>query len=264
MSDLLNKVNRAWRVLATGWSFLCFGVGGVVLGLLVFPCVNLFILKRDLRTEVARKIVRISFQIFIGLMRFLGVLRYEFKGLEKLGQGGMLVLANHPTLIDTVFLMAFVRNADCIVKSGLWNNPFTRGPVRAAAYINNEQGPEIVEACLQSLRLGNNLIIFPEGTRTPAQGEVLVKRGAANIAIRGVWDITPVVIQCHPITLSKGNQWWQVPDKIPHFSLVVQDKIKIDQFVTVDRSEVLAARDLSEYLQIYFNKERQKNVGSGN
>ena len=34
--------------------------------------------------------------------------------------------------------MAFVENADCIVKAGLWGNPFTRGPVNAAAYIKNK------------------------------------------------------------------------------------------------------------------------------
>lgn len=44
---------------------------------------------------------------------------------------GLLILANHPTLIDTVFLMAFVKHADCIVNNNLWRNPFTGGPVRS-------------------------------------------------------------------------------------------------------------------------------------
>jgi 1-acyl-sn-glycerol-3-phosphate acyltransferase len=249
-----------WRTVATAFSFASFGLGGVLLRVLVFPLLHLLVWRREARTGCARTIIRWSFRFYIGLMRALGVLRYDLRGIDKLKRGGLLILANHPTLIDTIFLMAYVRRADCIVKSGLWNNLFTGGPVRAAGYINNTGGPELVDACLASLARGNNLIIFPEGTRTPYSGEIVLKRGAANIAVRGLRDVTPVLIRCRPSTLGKGEKWWRVPSCRAHFEITVQDDLEIGQFTGDGASDVMAARSLTNYLQHYFSGIQEQHA----
>ena len=255
---MIEWLGRTWRVGATGQSFGLFGIGGLVLRLVVFPLLHVTVRGRTRRVAAARTIIRLAFRAYVDVMRALGVLRYEVSGLEKLERRGLLILANHPTLIDTVFLMAFVRNADCIVKGALWNNPFTRGPVRAAGYISNSgaDGDGLVRDCIASLEDGNNLIVFPEGTRTPAGGAISLKRGAANIAVRGARPITPVVIRCDPPTLGKGEKWWRVPPRRVRFSLHVQDDLPVEPFLQ-DTSEVLAARRLTEFLQDYFTGKYQ-------
>lgn len=254
------SLGRCWRVCATGLSFALFGVGGLVLRLVVFPLLALCLRPGPARQRAARAAVRTSFRAFVGVMRGLGVLRYEVHGLDKLDREGQLILANHPTLIDTVFLIAFVRNADCIVKGALAENPFMRGPVRAAGYICNDRGPELVEDCIASLRAGGNLIIFPEGTRTPREGSLQLKRGAANIAVRGMRAVTPVVIQCDPPTLGKGDKWWHVPPRQASFRIEVKDDIAADAFRDNDASEVVAARRLTDHLQQFFMKEGQQHA----
>jgi 1-acyl-sn-glycerol-3-phosphate acyltransferase len=256
IQNLAGICGRTWRLFATAISFSAFGVGGIILWLLIFPCLHMLIWQPTKRVRYARAVIRYTFRGFIGLMHFLGVLRYQIIGQEKLARQGLLLLANHPSLIDTVFLMAFVEHADCIVKSGLWNNLFTRGPVRAAGYINNEQGTELLDACIATLRAGNNLIIFPEGTRTPANGEIKLKRGAANIAVRGLRDLTPVVIHCEPQTLGKGVPWWQIPERQVQFTIEVKEDIPIQTFTRTGDSEVIAARHLTEFLQQYFIQEK--------
>lgn len=245
-------LNRGWRWLATAFSFAVFGAGGLTLRVIVFPLLHLLVRDFARRVTLSRAVVRIAFRMYIDLMRGLGVLRYEIRGLEKLDRSGLLILANHPTLIDTVFLMAFVRQADCIVKADLWNNPFTRGPVRAANYVANSSGAGLVEDCVASLESGNNLIIFPEGTRTGRDGVIAMKRGAANIAVRGARDITPVRISCVPATLGKQDKWWQVPPRRVQFRIEVGDDLPISGFIGGGTSEVLAARRLTDYLQQYF------------
>ncbi|MES2740466.1 MAG: lysophospholipid acyltransferase family protein [Pseudomonadota bacterium] len=249
---MFERVGRAWRTLATGFGFAAFGVGGLLLRVAVFPALHLLIWRRQRRVAAARAVIRLTFRAYLGMLRLLGVLSYQVSGLEKLERGGLLILANHPTLIDTVFLMAFVKRADCIVKAELWNNLFTRGPVRAAGYINNAGGAELVAQCVASLERGNNLIIFPEGTRTPRDGVITLKRGAANIAVRGRRAMTPVLIGCHPPTLGKGERWWRVPPRRAAFRIEVQDDLAIDDFIGDDGAEVLAARALTTYLQHYF------------
>jgi 1-acyl-sn-glycerol-3-phosphate acyltransferase len=248
----LARLSVGWRVFATGLSFVVFGVGGLVLRVLVFPMLHLLVRQRERRVAWSRAVIRRVFRNYVDLMRMLGVLRYEIRGLEKLERGGLLILANHPTLIDTVFLMAFVKNADCIVKSALWNNPFTRGPVRAAGYIRNDSGAGLVDDCIASLERGNNLIVFPEGTRTPGNGVISMKRGAANIAVRGARDMTPVLIRCQPATLGKGDKWWRVPPRRVLIQLEVLDDLAIARFTEGGVSDVMAARQLTDFLQDYF------------
>jgi 1-acyl-sn-glycerol-3-phosphate acyltransferase len=253
-------LDRGWRIAATGLSFALFGIGGLALRIVVFPSLNLLIRDPEARTHAARKAIRLAFRGFIETMRGLGLMRYELSGLEKLDRKGMLVLANHPTLIDTVFLMAFVKHAGCIVKSSLWGNPFTYGPVRAAGYIKNSSGPELVGQCVESVRTGSNLIIFPEGTRTPQDGVLNFKRGAANIAVRGRLNITPVVIRCEPRTLSKGEKWWKVPSRRFDFSMEVREDIAVDGFIDESGNESLAARRLTDYLENYFTEENKTHA----
>lgn len=241
-----------WRMFATALSFAVFGIGGLVLRLAVFPLMQLVIAGEDRRRHAARAVIRWSFRSYIELMRALGVLTYDVRGLRKLDRSGLLILANHPTLIDTIFLMAFVKRADCIVKAELWNNPFMRGPIRAAGYVANSAGPEIVGSCLATLERGNNLIIFPEGTRTGSDGVVRLKRGAANIAVRGARTITPVLIRCEPATLGKGAKWWKVPSRAVHITLDVQDDLDVREFIGDAGGEALAARHLTGYLENYF------------
>ena len=252
---MTERAGRAWRLLATGLAFSAFGLGGLLLWLAYFPLLQW--LDRDpvRRTRRARLAIHHSFRLFVDIMRGLGLLRYRISGQERLARGGQLILANHPSLIDVVFLIAMVPNADCVVKAGLAHNPFTRGPVRAAGYICNDSGVGVIDDCIASLRAGNNLIIFPEGTRTTPGRPLQLQRGAANIAIRGRCDMTPVHIRCSPPALSKELPWWKVPPRIIDFSFDVRDDIEVEPFLEVDGSEALAVRQLTRYLSHYFSPE---------
>jgi 1-acyl-sn-glycerol-3-phosphate acyltransferase len=250
------RLNFAWRLFATGFCFVSFGVGGVLLWVLVFPTVNLFIRERSRRALTAKWVIRHAFRFFVGQMHLMGIYSYDFTGIRKLNRTGLLILANHPSLIDVVFLMSIVTNADCVVKASLLRNPFTRGAVKAAGFICNDQGPALMEDCIATLKQGNNLIIFPEGTRTPVnQTFGRLQRGASNMAVRGGVDITPILIRCNCSMLSKGVPWWKIPPKKPHFSIAVQDDLSVAHAVGQCATEAIAARHLNTYLSNYFSAE---------
>jgi 1-acyl-sn-glycerol-3-phosphate acyltransferase len=251
---MAERINHAWRVVATGISFLSFGIGGVLLRLLVFPVLTLLVRDPERRGRAARRIIHRSFAAFVELMRVLGVLSYEIRGRERLRRDGLLVLANHPTLIDVVFLISLIDNADCVVKSALARNPFTRGPVRATGYVCNDGGAEMVDECIASVRDGKNLVIFPEGTRTPRSGVGRLQRGAANIAVRGVLDVTPVRIRCSPPTLSKGEKWYHVPSRRFHVTIEIGEDIPVASFLD-GTTAAIASRRLTAFLTAYFSRE---------
>ena len=257
---MFDVVGRYWRVFGTGLSFLAFGVGGLLLQVLVLPPLYLLVWNAPRRRHMAREVIRTAFRWFVGFMNTVGVLRYRWAGLERLDRRGLLILANHPTLIDTVFLIAFVKHADCVVASHLFVNPYTGGPVKAAGYVRNDEGPALLESCLTSLDRTDNLIIFPEGTRTPYDGTIRVKRGAAQVAVRSRRDITPVVITCTPPTLRKGEKWWSVPLRRAYFTIEVRDDIPIRPFIEQSPEPAMAARQLTDHLEQYFTRETRAHA----
>lgn len=252
---MAERLNRYWRIGATGFCFAVFGLGGLLMGGVAYPMLCLFKGDGRERAIAAKRIICLAQRLFVGLLIGTGILTLEVRGREKLQREGLLIIANHPSLIDVVFLISLIERADCIVKAALVENPFTRGPIRAAGYVVNNSGSGLVEDCIASLRAGNNLIIFPEGTRTPLSGEAKLQRGAANIAVRGKFDITPVRIRCAPPMLMKGEKWYRVPVRRAHFLIEVDDDIPICEFAADERAEALAARHLTDFLAAYFFPE---------
>lgn len=246
---------RLWRVLATAIAFTTFGLGGLLLGLLVLPMLSLFSRTPERRGRLARSLIGALFRLFVGWMRVLGLITYELHGIERLQRHGLLVLANHPTLIDVVFLIGWVPDANCVVKSTLANHPCTRGPVRATGYICNNSGADLLQTCVDKIKAGGNLIIFPEGTRTRPGLGLKMHRGAAQIALRGELDITPVHIGCEPLGLFKGQPWWRVAEHPLHFSIRVADDLLAAPFLSEAGGEPsLAARRLTEHLIRFFSE----------
>lgn len=247
--------DRIWRLLATGFCFLVFGLGGVVVALFCTPLLFLFFRDPLKRLRASRFIVHHFFRFFIGLMNVTGLLSYELHGIENLKRPGLLILANHPSLIDVIFIISLIPQSGCVVKSALVRNPFTRGPVRAAGYITNDTGLALVEDCKQSLEKQETLVIFPEGTRTPLNGKVELQRGAANVAIRCRKAVTPVVITCTPRGLAKGQKWYRIPPKPLHFVIRVHEDLRVDPFLEAGTTEAVAVRRLNAQLKSFFEQE---------
>ncbi|PAU60262.1 1-acyl-sn-glycerol-3-phosphate acyltransferase [Pseudomonas sp. PIC25] len=243
-----------WRLIATGLSFALFGIGGLCLRVLVFPLLAL--LPGDALTHRRRARATVSrlFWLFVQFMYRSGVLTYEVEGVERLGRPGQMIIANHPSLIDVVVLIAFIRDANCVVKQSLWDNPFMRGPIRAAQYISNSGSMDMLDEAADALREGQTLIVFPEGTRTTPGKPPEFHRGAAAIALRGARLVTPVVISVEPTTLTKAEPWYRIPSRRFHFRLRVGEDIDPQAFAA-QGSAPIASRKLNDYLHQHFMKE---------
>ena len=250
-----------WRLIATALSFILFGIGGILLRVLIFPLLSLLPGDALTRRTRARALVSKAFYLFVRFMYRSGVLTYEVQGVERLGQPGQMIIANHPSLIDVVVLIGFIRDANCVVKQSLWDNPSMRGPIRAAGFISNTGSIDMFEEAADALLAGQTLIVFPEGTRTTPGHSPGFHRGAAAIAIRGARIVTPVVIRVTPTTLTKAEPWYSIPAHRVHFSLRVGEDIDPKAFISLGPAP-LASRKLNNYLHQHFIKELTKDERS--
>lgn len=243
-----------WRLFATGMAFTLFGVGGLLLRLLVFPPQRLIPGSAADRQRRARRALNGTFRCFIRFMVRVGILTVEFKGAERLGRPGQMILANHPSLLDVVFLVGHVGNANCIVKHGLARNPFMRGPIRSAGYITNDESFDMFDRAAAVLRAGETLIVFPEGTRTPPDSLPHFHRGACAIALRGARVVTPVVIRMNPRSLTKGEPWYRIPPCRMRYTIQVGEDL--DPATWSDAHPLpIAGRRMNDYLHAYFEAE---------
>ncbi len=242
-----------WRGVGTALSFGTFGLFGLLIGCTLFPLLQLAPIGDERRHALGRRLVQACFRTFVALMRGLRVLSYEFRGRERLGRPGQLILANHPSLIDVVFLVGFSPAACCVVKGAMWRNPFTAGVVRAAGYVRNAPTDEMIEGASAALAAGQSLVMFPEGTRSTPGAPLQFHRGAAAVALRAARFLTPVTIRVEPLTLTKQEPWYRIPPRRPHFALVVGEDLPLGDFQD-GRPPPQASRALNEALLAHYRQ----------
>lgn len=209
------------RLATTGLSFLIFGVIGTLLGFVVVPLLMAMPSTRAARQGRVRRMIRLVFRMFTGFMHHSGCMSYSVTGAEHLGRPGQLIVANHPSLIDIVLLLASVPGAGCVVKRAAWRNPSMVIAVSAAGYVPNAPTEQMIEQAATLLSRGESLIMFPEGTRTVPNHPVEFHRGAASVALRAARVVTPVFIHVEPPNLFKSVPWYRIPAMRSHFSLRV-------------------------------------------
>lgn len=243
-----------WRLPASGLGLILFSVGSLVLGLFVFPITMLLSTNVSRGQQKCRKLVKQSFGLYLGILRKLGLVTYSVEGEQHLGNPGELIIANHPSLLDIVILLSILPDAKCIVKAELLRNVVTRAPLSFTGYIPNEDSENLVKDCIDCIKGGTSLVVFPEGSRTESGQPLNFKRGAAHIALRSGKPVRLVHITCTPPALRKDDKWYKVPEQPPHLTLRVNQHAFVAKNLSQKRGSH-DARALTKFWQASFSKE---------
>jgi 1-acyl-sn-glycerol-3-phosphate acyltransferase len=136
----------------------------------------------------------------------LGLMSVDSSALDPLRDepGGLIVAANHPTMLDALLVVARLPRGVCVMKAELMHNIFLGGGARLAQYIRNDVGRGMVRDAVTTLREGNQLILFPEGTRTVGATVNAFKPGITLIAQLAQVPIQTVVVESFSPYLTKG------------------------------------------------------------
>ena len=226
-----------------------FGVGAVILAVFVFPFIRLFTLRRKDFGVVARAYVSHTFRVFLG---FLNLLHVSIRKVENEDDyrniHSKIIIANHPSLLDFVYIMSLVPNSTCIVRGGLTKTPL-RGVIKQAYITNTTTFEDMCVECKKLTDIGCNVIIFPEGTRTPRHGKNNYKKGAARIALYCGCDVQPIFIGgSDKYGLGKHDPLWSYNHVEPYlYDFKKLPVISIDEYK--DLSEPIAAKRLTDKME---------------
>ena len=166
----------------------------------------------------------------------------RFEGRENIPAdtfGGFIIAANHQTYIDPVWICLPMRRR---VRYMAFDKAFEWrfiGPLiryLGAFPVSLEFGSvKAMKTGIQTLQDGAALVVFPEGAREFADGEMLpVKTGAVHLAMH-------VGVPILPVTICGGNRIWPQKQKYPHLFRRVNITYHPLFFVTAD--ENLALRE---------------------
>jgi 1-acyl-sn-glycerol-3-phosphate acyltransferase len=142
----------------------------------------------------------------VWLLRVICGTSVEFRGVEKLPKGPLIVAAKHQSTWETFALLWLFEDFTFIVKRELMWIPIFGWCMAKGRMIPVDRGAgsqalgDMTRRAREEIRGGRQLIIFPEGTRRPPGAEPRYKFGVAQL-------YAEVGVPCVPVALNSGLYW---------------------------------------------------------
>ncbi len=215
-------------------------MGGTFLNWIIVPLMQWRWGEGPVLREKVQRILRRGMLIFCDQLRILRLIHVNPRDSVKAPDSAYVLVANHPTLIDFVALIASMERAVCVVKRPVLESKMIGNLVRAAGYIDGFNDAEtLLREGVTRLSEGYSVMIFPEGTRSPPNGMHPFKRIGFEMASRAKVPVLPVHISCEPPVLMKGSPWYY----LPYESIVYRLSSLPPVNVPAGRNHVRSAKD---------------------
>ena len=215
MTDWLHRPGRAlWLAyehvaMVLGLGFLAF----LCLIWLPFAMVLHALLPRRFGQPVGRLLIMFGFRVYLRFLTLFCACRFDLADLDALRHDGPLVLvANHPSLLDAVMIVSRFPDMVCVMKAALMDNILLGSAARLARYIPNHAPLDVILRARKALRDGAHLLIFPEGTRTRRFPVDACTASAGLIAQRAKVPVQSLLIEFNSPYLGKAWPLWRRPE----------------------------------------------------
>jgi len=229
-----------WMILAN------LGLSCVGWSLPALPLNSL--LPRRSRSRVGQFTAMFWCRYFVGSMQISGRVRCDLTALDVLrNERNLIIVPNHPSMIDALLVISRLPHITCIAKASLWNNLFFGAGIRLAGYIRNDTTRQLLREAAEVLNQPDirQMLIFPEGTRSVPGSLSPFRPGFAAIARRAGATVQTVMIENNTPYLGKN---WSIFRK-PEFPLLY--RIRLGRRFTVTGSP----QDFTTMLERYFREE---------
>ncbi len=169
---------------------------------LIIAAIPTFLMPRPAILGFARLWARSS----IWLLRVICRTRVEYRGLEKIPSGPLIVASKHQSMWETFALLQFFEQPLYILKRELEWIPLFGWYLKKAGMIGIDRAAggrsllKMARRAGEEVRRGRQLIIFPEGTRRPVDAPPRYKPGVGQIYVS-------CGVACLPVALNSGLFW---------------------------------------------------------
>jgi 1-acyl-sn-glycerol-3-phosphate acyltransferase len=121
-----------------------------------------------------------------------------------------VIVSNHQSMVDIVVLYGLFRHYKWVSKKENFNIPIIGWLMRLNRYIEIERGStgsylNMMKKIRNTLRGGNSVLMFPEGTRHPDAGIGPFRDGAFRMALDNKVGLIPVILNGTANTIPRGK-----------------------------------------------------------
>lgn len=170
------------------------------------------LLPRASGRRIGRAGIAHGYGLYWNFAALTGMLKLHASALDTLrDEPGLIFVANHPSMLDALMLVAHLPRSACVMKASLLRNPFLGPGARLARYIRNDSPRGMIRLAVEDLREGGQLVLFPEGTRTTQAPINPFRPGFTLIAKLADSPIQTVFIDTESPYLGKGWPLWRLP-----------------------------------------------------
>lgn len=256
---------RALRTCLVASSFVLFWSVAFYQAWIGFPLKALFLRDEVQRIRACQRTLVSCFRFFHWYMRSLGLFDAQLRfDIPREGyQGPLVIVANHTTLVDVTAILTAYPHTCCIVNPIYYHNPLIGRAARLAGFIAGRAraGDSSAPAtALERLEQGFNVLVFPEGTRSPPGGLLPFHRGAFEIAKRAKVPVAPLLLQCRPNALTKGQPISQLPAVVARLTVTPQPLVPTAEHTGTSRDLCEAVH--KTYHAALFAREHAGSAGS--
>jgi 1-acyl-sn-glycerol-3-phosphate acyltransferase len=241
------RVNRCLTALRLPYEYFVHYGGLVLFGLFFFvwsatATVLRPLFSRRRGSRLGQYTLMWMFRGYLGVLKASGIVKFDLGALDALrGEGALIIAPNHPSLLDAVLVVSRLPQVVCIMKSEICDNPILGGGARLSGYIRDDAPRVMIRAAAAAVRAGDQLLMFPEGTRTGQDNRYHFKGGFALIAKSSGVPVQTVFIETNSPFLGKGWPLWRKPE----FPLIYRARLGRRYEVTGDVKPVI--RELECY-----------------
>ncbi len=206
------------------------------------------LLPKHMRARVGQYTAMFWCRYFVWSMGLGGRVHCDLTALDVLrNEEHLIIVPNHPSLIDALLVISRLPHITCIAKASLWHSFFFGAGIRLAGFIRNDAPRQLLREAAEVMAQpgARQMLIFPEGTRSVPGGLSPFRPGFAAIARRAGADVQTVLIETNTLYLSKA---WPIFRR-PEFPLIY--RIRLGRRFTVTGSP----QDFSASLERYFSEE---------
>ena len=227
----MKKIREIIRSLIVVFHFGLFGVGGLFLRYCVIP------FKKDIKEK--RKVLQNSWKFFIWLLKKFKIIKFEFKGLEKIQNlKETIVVSTHPSFLDIVILMSIIPNSTCFVGERLAQNIFFKGMIELFFIKEGQPVKDWTKECCNMLDKGMNVIVFPSGIRHRKNEHPKIRRGVAMIAQASMKNIAIIKMSTSFDFLYIHQPFYEAGSETVTYYIDYAGTINTTDFINESKDEV--------------------------
>ena len=218
------------------------GLSGLALLCLLsipFFVVLYVILPKSLHRRASRAVIGWGFRCYLAFLELVGCMHFNPKSFSAFSADRpSVVIANHPSLLDAVILLAYLPNAVCVVKASLMRNILYCVGARMAGYVSNADPYFMMRNARAELERGANLVIFPESSRT-TQWPINSFSGAAVLLSKQTSvPVQTILIRYSTVYLSKHWGLFRPPVLPLHCRLTLGERFVVSGDVAASTMKI--------------------------